>query len=41
MTFAKMKTRLIKFHILNEKYRINGPTKKQKEDEVLTGIPFN
>ena len=39
-TFIKLKNRLIKFHITNEKYRVNGPTEKQKEEQMRTGVPF-
>ena len=39
-TFAKLKNRLVKFHITNEKYRVNGPTQSQKDDVLRTGVPF-
>lgn len=38
--FKKLKKRLIQFHIINEKVRVNGLTNKQKEDEMRTGIKF-
>lgn len=39
--FIKLKTRLIKFFIIEEKYRVNGPTKEQMEEESNTGVKFN
>ena len=38
--YRKLKKRLLDFHIQNEKYRVNGPSEKQLEEETLTGVKF-
>lgn len=39
--FSKLKNKLIKFFILGEKHRVNGPTKHQLEEEIKTGVRFS
>ena len=38
--FQRLRSRLIKFHVISEKYRICGPTLKQIEEKKLTGLDF-
>ena len=38
--YMKLKKRVIQFHIINEKYRINGASKQQLDEEVKTGVKF-
>ena len=38
--FQRLKNRLIKFHLLSEKYRKCGPTQKQIEEKKATGLDF-
>lgn len=39
--FLKLKQRLLKFFIISEKYRLNGPTRKQREHLEKTGVDFS
>lgn len=39
--FSKLKNKLIKFFITEEKYRVNGPSKHQLDEEVKTGVRFS
>ncbi len=39
--FQKLRLRIRQFHIINEDYRKNGPTKMQAAAEMKTGVDFS
>ena len=39
--FQRLRQRLIKFHLISEKYRKCGPTQKQLDEKAATGLDFN